>query len=490
MRMSRAAYILLSALVVSMLASCANFRHQAHRVGEQLTDPPEYALRFIEVDDEGWFWDPRQATAAVDLIEQRLRTRDTLVVTFVHGWHHCARCCDDNVEGFRETLLRLRKLARERFDIVGLYIGWRGQSLPGPLDYLTFWGRKGAAERVGANDFKEFLLRLQLMYARYRPDAAPIGDQQPPDTMRRFMGMVTIGHSFGGQVVLKAVAESIESQLQLINTQPAYLRGARPADPQLQTPQSIAGLGDLVVLVNPAAEASQYHRLHILSQGMRYLPLQTPLILTVSAENDRARQNLFTLGRRLGEFFTRKPRKSDPVEREVERQALGVYAPHVTHKLVPVDPDVRLEPMTIEADGRNCAGGFICESKWYQWRAPPQRVEPDSLSSMADSRVASFDFSQRVIFNNVELSPLSDQDFKDVSERAAYGTAQPHQPLIVARTSKHIIDNHSGIFTEPFLKFLVPYIAYIEVKSYANVESNRSRRQEAPAQRRMQKSGT
>jgi len=490
MRMSRAAYTLAHVLprtlacvtVVLLLTSCAGFRHVAFRVGEAPTDPPEYALRFIEVDDEGWFWDPRQATAAVELIEQRLRTRDTLVITFVHGWHHCARCCDDNVEGFRETLLRLRKLARERFDIVGLYVGWRGQSLPGPLDYLTFWGRKSAAERVGANDFKEFLTRLQLLYAQYRPDAAPIGEQQPPDTLRRFMGMVTIGHSFGGQVVLKAVAESIENQLQLINRQPAYLRGAKPADPVMLQPQSIAGLGDLVVLVNPAAEASQYHRLHILSQGMKYLPQQTPLILTVSAENDRARHSLFTAGRTLGELFTRKPRKSDSVERQVEREALGVYAPHVTHKLVPVDPAVRLRATTIAGDARNCTGGFVCESKWYQWRAPPQRQQPDSLTSMSDASIATFDFSQRVVFNNVELSPLTAQDFADARQRAEYGTAQPHQPLIVARTSKQIIDNHSGFFTEPFLKFLVPYIAYIELKSYANVELNRAQRQAPPAQ--------
>jgi hypothetical protein len=480
--MSRAAYRLACVLGLLLLTSCAAFRHEAYRVGEEPTDPPEYALRFIEVDDEGWFWDPSQATAAIELIEQRLRTRDTLVITFVHGWHHSARCCDDNVEGFRETLSRLRKLARERFDIVGLYVGWRGQSLPGSLDYLTFWGRKSAAERVGSNDFKEFLTRLQLLYAQYRPDAAPIGDQQPPDTMRRFMGMVTIGHSFGGQVVLKAVAESIENQLQQINSQPAYLRGAKPADPQMQQPQSIAGLGDLVVLVNPAAEASQYHRLHILSQGMKYLPLQTPLILTVSAENDRARKKLFTVGRTLGEFFTRKPRKSDPVQRQVEREALGVYAPHVTHKLIPVDPDVRLQATTVQGDPRNCAGGLVCQCKWYQWRAPPQRVEPDSLTAMTDSNVESFDFSQRVVFNNVELSPLDEQDFTEPAERADYGHAQPHQPLIVARTSKQIIDNHSGFFTEPFLKFLVPYIAFIEVKSYANVESNRNRRQEAPAQ--------
>lgn len=478
--MSRIASRLGLLLVLMLLSSCTGFQHYAFRADERPSDPPGYALRFIEVDDEGWFWDRRQANDAMQLIEGRLRERDTLVVTFVHGWHHCARCCDDNVEGFRETLQRLRTLSGDRLDIVGLYVGWRGQSLPEPLDYLTFWGRKAAAERVGANDLKEFLSRLQLLYARYRPDAR-VAEQPSPRIMRRYMGMVTIGHSFGAQVVLKSVVESFESQLQVLNREPGYLRGAMPADARRNEPQSLGGIGDLVVLINPAAEASQYHRLHILSQGLKYSSLQTPLILTVSAENDNARHRLFTFGRILGEFITRKPYKDDDVQRDVERQALGVFPGHVTHKLVPVDPRVRLRETTIQGDGRNCAAGLSCKSKWYEWREPPQQVVPDSLSSL-DEDVATFDFSQRVVFNNVELSPLTSADLADEADVEKYGKAQPYQPLIVARTSKQIIDNHSGFFTEPFLKFLVPYIAFIELKSYTNVEPNREQRQEqAPA---------
>lgn len=477
--MSRAAYILACVLGALLLTSCSGFQHRVFRSGERPDDAARYALRFIEVDDEGWFWDPAQADDALQLIQQRLGERDTLVVTYVHGWHHCAQCCDDNVEGFRETLARLSKLVQPRFDIVGLYVGWRGQSLPGPLDYFTFWGRKGAAERVGSNDLKEFLMRLQLVYGRYRRDAARVVQQQDKP---RFMGMVTIGHSFGGQVVLKAVVESIENQLQLLNPKPAYLRGAVPADPQQSEARSIAGIGDLVILINPAAEASQYQRLHILSQGMKYQASQTPLVLTVSAENDNSRQRLFTLGRVLGEFFTGKPRKSDPVERTVERQALGVYAGHVTHKLVPVDPQMRLKATTIQGDARKCANRGVCETKWYEWRSPPQAVQPDSLSAMQEANVADFDFSQRVIFNNVELSPLTSQDLlQQKLDPAQFGKAQPHQPLIVARTSKQIIDNHSGFFTEPFLKFLVPYIAFIELKSYANMQSAQSGQEQAAA---------
>ena len=53
----------------------------------------------------------------------------------------------------------------------------------------------------------------------------------------------------------------------------------------------------------------------------------------------------------------------------------------------------------------------------------------------------------------------------------------PYQPFIVAKTSGRIIDRHSGIFTDPFLQFLVPYIAYIEEKSLLNVQQNRDVRE-------------
>ena len=60
-----------------------------------------------------------------------------------------------------------------------------------------------------------------------------------------------------------------------------------------------------------------------------------------------------------------------------------------------------------------------------------------------------------------------------------YGKPQDYQPLIVARVSSEIIDDHSGIFTTPLLEFLAPYITAIELKSQANVQRNRTNRAEA-----------
>jgi hypothetical protein len=46
--------------------------------------------------------------------------------------------------------------------------------------------------------------------------------------------------------------------------------------------------------------------------------------------------------------------------------------------------------------------------------------------------------------------------------------AIPFQPLIVATSSGAIIDNHSCIFTQPLLRFFIPYIALIETKLVLN----------------------
>ena len=265
--------------------------------------------------------------------------------------------------------------------------------------------------------------------------------------------------------------------MQRLNPNAAYLRGARAATPDPNQTFTISGVGDLVILINPAAEASQYHRLHILSQGLNYSTLQTPLILTVSAENDRSRHSLFTLGRMLGEFFTGKPHKDDEVERDVERQALGVYRGHVTHLLAPTDASVELASTTLTGDARQCKNDLPCKVDWLTWRDKPTSLPANSLTP-GDPKLREFDFSKDVVFNGVQLAALDEQTIRNLGEDPqAYGAPQPYQPFIVARASRKIIDNHSGIFTDPFLEFLIPYIAYIEEKSKLNVEPKRELRE-------------
>jgi hypothetical protein len=434
------ATIVIIGAAVALLTACSNYRHRQWQPQAPSSDSSPVTLRFIEFDDEGWLWQPNIAEETVELIKQSAATKNTVVVTFIHGWHHSAQSGDTNLEDFRRTLNLIherittpqhrefveksttRKAAGKDLHVIGIYVGWRGRSLPGLLDYATFWGRKSAAERVGTTDFREFLQRLQKVYLTYHPEKHPINAQAQQATPENFLGMVTIGHSFGAQVLIRAVASQLESQLVSLNGRSGYLRGSAPTQ-ATSDPVELDGIGDLIILVNPATEASQYQRLHVLAQSLRYQPTQTPVILTVSAKTDYPRHRLFAFGRVLGEIFTGKPRKADLTERVVERQALGVFADHITHELT-------------------TTGGS------------------DSLTSQ-DSRqnrdkVAAYDFS-RATFSGVSL------------RQTASAKAIPYQPLIVAEASDDIIKGHNGIFTTPFINFLVPYVTFVETKIYFNL---------------------
>ncbi len=456
--------VLLSVSLI--LTGCSSYRHHPYRSAEKTTvEREEYTLHFIEADDEGWFWDPSQATRAIELVRDKVEERNTIVLVFIHGWHHSAECCDDDVEGFKETLIRLKRqlsapahaavqtadtAPAQEINVVGIYIGWRGRSLPGFINYFTFWGRKASAERVGNTDFGEFLSRLNHLYLSHnsrRQDEAPDRTRVASD---HFLGLVTIGHSFGGQVLLKAIGNSLEAQLIRNSPGAGYLRTHDTESTRHDSP-AIEGIGDLIVLLNPATEAAQYHRLHLLSRKLRYPPEQTPIMLTVSARNDVPRHRLFSFGRILGEIFTGKPRKTDPVEREVERSALGVYRHHITHRLVAVDPSSRLIPTRIEHERElGCPGTGPCLCDFLEWSEPPRITAPESLTASSATRLQSFDLSAEVTFNNVRLTPQPN--------------ALPYQPFIVAEAEEAIIDGHNGIFTAPFLEFLVSYIAFVETK--------------------------
>ena len=139
--------------------------------------------------------------------------------------------------------------------------------------------------------------------------------------------------------------------------------------------------------------------------------------------------------------------------------------------------NVELISKTLEGDPRQCRNERPCDVTWRSWRNEPVVVRPNSLAP-GDPKLREFDFSKDVVFNNVQLTALNEQAIRDLGEDPqAYGRAQPYQPFIVARASSKIIDDHSGIFTDPFLEFLIPYIAYIEEKSKLNVEPKRERRE-------------
>jgi len=271
--------------------------------------------------------------------------------------------------------------------------------------------------------------------------------------------------------VLRAVSASLEDSLERVNPQTAYLRDSEPTPATVASVAPLQGYGDLAVLINPAVEASAYQRLNVLSRSIAYPPSQAPILFTVSADNDHARHRLFRWGRIAGEWFTSKPHKADPNEREMERQALGVYGEdfktgsQVTHRLEATDPAVKLDAHPVSGEeGKTCPAG-PCTCDWLDWTNAPTVTAADTASwdpkipwtvqfNDPHLHLADFDFALTpTTFVNVTLSP-----------RAG---AIAYQPMIVATTASNVIDDHSGIFTTPFVDFLVRYVSLIEAKQFS-----------------------
>jgi pimeloyl-ACP methyl ester carboxylesterase len=200
--------------------------------------PLPFSMNFVEINEQGMLVDRAQAEAALDNAS-RPAPDGSYVVVFVHGWHHNASSADDNVKGFYKAMALVSRWNPQR-QVKGIYIGWRGDSLPVPLlRYLTFWERKNTSDEVGRGSLLEFLLQLERG-VKTKP-AQGVNNR-----------LVVIGHSFGASVTFNALAHL---------TMERFLDGVHASGPGPR----FRGYGDLVVLVNPAIEA------------MRFMPLQSAM---------------------------------------------------------------------------------------------------------------------------------------------------------------------------------------------------------------------
>jgi hypothetical protein len=423
------AWIVAVALAVFLVGGCAFYNH-AFPVSPPAR--PGYDLHVVQVDDFGSFWEADKAREAIAAVEaQSLSlTSNTFVVVFIHGWHHNAAPDDDNLTQFSAWLDQLskqlaqpaRRGARAEltgsadFKLIGIYIGWRGRSLPGFLDYATMWWRKSAAERVGDGDVSEFLERLQRIYLR--ANAYERYRQNPGHTP--LTGLVTVGHSFGGQVLLKAVSHALEAEL-VMRAPRMTDTASPPGSSGDRTPERVAidSFGDLNVLLNPATEAYQFARIDVLYRQLKYPFVQTPQLVVFSADNDVPRRFFFPIARGITRPF--RPSFRDSYQGALWGRALGEFAEQQTHELRLAQSEANsLSDGDFEGDGR--------------------------------LKIAKYDFTSATVFAGIKLTRL---------EKAA---VIENSPVAVVYTHDGIIDGHNGIFQPPFLEFLTGYIAFIEAK--------------------------
>ncbi len=320
---------------------CAENALQVHGLGGE----NEYRLGFVEYDDQGQLRDRMQMQNVVDEYTRLAHSEDVLLISFVHGWHHSAMPGDGNIKSFRKMLADVsvmenvgsKQQGRKKRKVIGLYIGWRGDSISVPyVNAITFWDRKNTAHEVGQQGVTELLLKLEeiVNVRRTFEEAEP-----PPLTSR----LVVIGHSFGGAVVYASLQKILADRF--IDSRPGKNYNAEAK-----------GFGDLVVLLNPAFEALRFASLYDLSQQnckSYSLGGQLPKLAILTSEADYATRYAFPLGRVFSTFFEshvplNRHYCSGPggngiqsvtiSEGKADRNTVGHFTPYLTHRLDPA-PD-------------------------------------------------------------------------------------------------------------------------------------------------------
>ncbi len=275
-----------------------------------------YLLGIVEFDDQGQFHDRQQLETLLDKL--KAEERNLVIITFVHGWHHNAEETDRNLRNFKELLSKISLQEQKNHKnrkIVGVYLGWRGESISiSYLNLLTFWGRKSTAETVGIQGgVTETLLELEKIVRRLKPKSR--NEQKDGEVPSR---LIIVGHSFGGLIVYSALA-------------PILLERAVAGD------SIIGGVGDLVVLINPAFEALHFANLResFNSRKEDKNKEQLPLMVVLTSENDDATKIAFPIGRFISTIMMDSHRND---QSKANRTALGHYKPFENSTLISKSP--------------------------------------------------------------------------------------------------------------------------------------------------------
>ena len=395
---------------------CGNVTHTHTSRANSIEDYKNYWAGFVEFDDEGWLYSSHGQPNQLEVLQTGLKQElndpaftetDFLVVAFVHGWHHNAHDNDCNVHEFRAML----KVANDRYAaatsqdpsvrrrrIIGVYAGWRGESVNlAGLNITTVIDRRNAAERVAKGDVRELFAQLRKLQ---------VGESQKLNARSDRMRTVVIGHSFGGLIAFHGMSPAVLNELTLTKPE-GDAQGCRStvyrpssvllqkgvaakAEPASAVKEKMAPVfPDMLILINPAFEATRFEALHDLmkpSEGCKY-PEDRPKVVVVTADNDNATGPIFTFGRKALTVLEAYPREGDSDrasrERDANTHAIGFTGRYRTHRLC----------LTSDGNGRKRAVASL---------APP---------------------------SNTDWAPLD-----------------PYAPVWVVGAPKEIVDGHNGFF--------------------------------------------
>ena len=307
----------------------------------------KYDLAFAEYSERGNAFDRSHVKEVLDKIESVAKENPNgiVLITFIHGWKHNAHPGDSNLMDFKQALdeaaVYIPDIAEGKRRLIGLYVGWRGKSskIPG-VDNVTFWDRKAVAEEVGRGGVTELLLNLDQI------------DYSNPNNV-----MIVVGHSFGGAITVSALTDVLTQRIVQSKESEEYRTDNKPA---------VRGVGDLVMILNPAIEANQSLPLVEAALDHEYSDHQRPIFVSLSTDSDWATHYTFPLGQIIGvinwrqtdlgrNYLHDRETEQDVVlkEEHLDTTTVGNFAPYLTHRLK-LDKNSKIKINKCDVDEFKC----------------------------------------------------------------------------------------------------------------------------------------
>jgi hypothetical protein len=385
---------------------------------------PDYKLGFVEFDDQGWFWDTNQLKAVEEMIRTEAAigqpniAQGIVIVVFAHGWKNNAAIDNDNVEMFRTTLSHFgaSELAQTNHaprKVVGVYAGWRGLSATlEPFKELSFWERKNTAHKVGGyGAMTELLVDLETLQQASNDSLAT---NAPPTEL------IIVGHSFGGAAVYSAISQIVTERF--VDT----VKYGKPLKP----------LGNQVILLNPAFEASRHYNLNQMAVSIALYPTnQRPVLSIFTSKGDWATHYFFPMGRFFSTVFEKN---RDGQQMKANRDAVGWFEPFVTHDLI---FNTNAEALAGENIALPVAKNTLPPASTNQLRASISNVHEQRKKWHPNNPTAATYY-----FYNTILKP-----------RSKY---RPGDPFPVVSVDKPIMKDHDDINNPVLINFLGEYIQF------------------------------
>ena len=368
-----------------------------------------YDLAFAEFSERGNAFNDKHIEEVLARIESRAKIEGMILVTFVHGWTHNADEEDRNLIDFKHSLQRISNSDTVRESgrrVVGLYLGWRGASIDVPwLENITFWDRKAVAEEVGKGGVTRLLLEL-----------AKIDSDNDSNNV-----FVVIGHSFGGAIVVSALTEVLAERV--VHRTKGHDYGAT--------------IGDAVIVLNPAIEATQ--ALHFVEAAIKeeFPEDQHPLFISISTDGDGATHQLFPLGQSVSllltwhqhdlersYYYDREDGKKLVLKEEhLDATTVGNFAPFLTHRL------------TASSDGEDAQ--FVLK--------PCQEVPEECIP----------------------------KGFTSLSGQPTIKDLPANYPLFFIKTDENVMKDHNDIFNPKIHAFMLTIIDDVVRRSLSAQEKTR-----------------